>query len=144
MKKSSTSIEIVTTTASSMTNKEAVEIIMIYEADECLASECAINMCLIDVATYGVDHWVSFSPVLVVDIFRTTAEEVLGEIMDEVESRSAGEGIIDEMLGTTQTERIDYKQALIGMKEGSIRYFDALSLYMEIHEEVKEKYYLTN
>ena len=147
MKRFLASTEIAITTALSMTNKEAVEIIMIYEptdlnGDECLASECAINMCLIDVATYGIDHWVSFSPVLVVNIFRATALEVLDEIMDEVESRSAGEDIIDEMLGTTQTERIDYKKALIGMKEGSIRYFDALSLYMEIHEEVKEKYYL--
>ena len=129
---------------SSMTNNEAIKIIIKYEADECLVSECAVNMCLIDVATHGINQWVTWSPVLVVDIFRRTAEEVLDEIMDEVESRSAGENIIDEILVSVQTERINYKEALIGMKEGAVRYFDALSLYTEIHEEVKEKYYLTN
>jgi len=128
----------------SMTNNEAIKTILVYQADDCIVTECAVNMCLIDVTTYGVDMWATWSPIVVVDIFRKTAEEVLVEIMDEVESRSAGEDIIDEMLGSIQTERIDYKKALTGMKDGAIRYFDALSLYVEIHEEVKEKYFLTS
>ena len=99
-------------------------------------------MCLVDVSSYGVDEWVTWSNQSVMEIFRNTADEVLSDIMNEVESRSAGEDIIDELLGTAQTERIDYKQALVGMKEGSLRYFKALSIYTKIHENVKEKYYL--
>ena len=127
-----------------MKNNEAIKTIIKYQVDECLVTECAVNMCLIDVTTYGVDQWVTWPSVVVVDIFRNTADDLLGEIMNEVESRSAGEDIIDEMLGTIQAERIDYKKALTGMKDGAIRYFDALSLYVEIHEKVKEKYYLTH
>lgn len=126
-----------------MKNNEAIKTIIKYQVDDCLVADCAVNMCLIDVTTYGVDQWVTWSSVVVADIFRNTAEEVLSDIMSEVESRSAGEDIIDEMLGSVQTERIDYKKALTGMKDGAIRYFDALSLYVEIHEKVKEKYYLT-
>jgi hypothetical protein len=125
-----------------MTNNEAIKTIISYNTTDSLANECAVSMCLIDVASYGVDEWVTWSSQTVIEIFRNTADEVLDEIMDEVESRSAGEDIIDELLGTAQTERIDYKQALVGMKEGSIRYFKALALYTEIHEDVKGKYYL--
>ena len=124
-----------------MTNNEAIKTIISYNTTDSLADECAVSMCLIDVASYGVDEWVTWSSQTVTDIFRNTAEEVLSEIMSEVESRSAGEDIIDEMLGSVQTERIDYKKALTGMKDGAIRYFDALSLYVEIHEKVKEKLY---
>ena len=126
-----------------MTNNDAIKTIIRYSTtDDNPANECAVNMCLIDVASYGVDEWVTWSHTSVIDIFRTTATEVLDEIMTEVESKSAGEDIIDELLGSYQAERIDYKRALTGMKEGSIRYFEALTIYTEIHDEVKGKYYL--
>jgi len=125
-----------------MTNNEAIKTVISYNTTDNLANECAVSMCLIDVASYGVDEWVTWSNQSVIEIFRNTADEVLDEIMNEVESRSVGEDIIDELLGTAQTERIDYKQALVGMKEGSIRYFKALAIYTKIHEDVKGKYYL--
>jgi hypothetical protein len=125
-----------------MTNNDAIKTVISYNTSDSPANECAVSMCLIDVASYGVDDWVTWSNQSVIEIFRNTAEEVLDEIMTEVESRSAGEDIIDEILGTAQTERIDYKQALVGMKEGSVRYFNALAIYAKIHEDVKAKYYL--
>ena len=125
-----------------MTNNDAIKTVISYNTSDSLANECAVSMCLIDVASYGVDDWVTWSNQSVIEIFRNTAEEVLDEIMNEVESRSVGEDIIDELLGTAQTERIDYKQALVGMKEGSVRYFNALAIYTKIHEDVKGKYYL--
>jgi len=125
-----------------MTNNDAIKTVISYNTSDSPANECAVSMCLIDVASYGVDDWVTWSNQSVIEIFRNTAEEVLDEIMNEVESRSVGEDIIDELLGTAQTERIDYKQALVGMKEGSVRYFNALAIYTKIHEDVKAKYYL--
>ena len=125
-----------------MTNNEAITTIISYQKEDDPVSDCAVNMCLIDVATYGVDEWITWSTVSVMEIFRSTAEAVLDDIMSEVESKSAGEDIIDELLGTTQTERIDYKRALIGMKTGSLMYFEALILYTEIHNEVTGKFYL--
>ena len=142
MRRSLISITIAITTGSYMTNNETIKLIISHQEEKCMVTECAVNMCLIDVATWGVDQWVKWSPVLIADIFRNTAEEVLEDVMNEVESQSMGESIIDELLTCNQAERIDYKKALIGMKSGAIRYFDALSLYMEIHEEVKQKYYL--
>ena len=105
-----------------MTNNDAIKTVISYNTTDSPANECAVSMCLIDVASYGVDDWVTWSNQSVIEIFRNTAEEVLDEIMTEVESRSVGEDIIDELLGTAQTERIDYKRALVGMKEGSVRY----------------------
>ena len=142
MRRSLISTTTAITTDSYMTNNETIKLIIKYQEDKCMVTECAVNMCLIDVATWGVDQWVTWSPILVADIFRNTAKEVLEDIMNEVESQSMGEVIIDELLTCNQAERIDYKKALIGMKNGAIKYFDALSLYIEIHEEVKQKYYL--
>ena len=143
MRKHLVSIKNVTIMDSSMTNNDAIKTIISYQTDDDDAgTECAVNMCLIDVTTYGVDEWVTWSTMTTIDIFRSTAEEVLSDIMNEVESKSAGEDIIDELLGSKQIERIDYKRALFGMKEGAVKYFDSLALYVEIHDEVKGKYYL--
>ena len=125
-----------------MTNNQAITTIISYQTEDDPVVDCAVNMCLIDVATYGVDEWITWSTLSVMEIFRRTAEAVLDDIMNEVESKSVGEDIIDELLGTAQTERIDYKRALAGMKSGSIMYFEALILYTEIHNEVTGKYYL--
>ena len=125
-----------------MTNNQAITTIISYQTEDDPVVDCAVNMCLIDVATYGVDEWITWSTLSVMEIFRRTAEAVLEDIMNEVESKSIGEDIIDELLGTAQTERIDYKRALAGMKSGSIMYFEALILYTEIHNEVTGKYYL--
>ena len=62
--------------------------------------------------------------------------------MNDIIGKAAGEDIIDELLGSNQTERIDYKRALSGMKEGSVDLFNALIKYIELHEEVKGHYYL--
>ena len=128
--------------ALAMTNSKAITTIISYQVEDDPVSDCAVNMCLIDVATYGVDEWITWSGLSVMEIFRSTADAVLEDIMNEVESKSAGEDIIDELLNTAQAERIDYKRALVSMRSGAIMYFEALILYTEIHNEVTGKYYL--
>ena len=126
-----------------MTSEEAVQIIADYLTDkEDKVVDVALNMCMIDIASFGVDEWVTWSNLEIVHIFRNTADDTLSDLMDEIVSRSAGEDIIDELLGSNQTERIDYKRALSGMKEGSVDLFNALIKYIELHEEVKGHYYL--
>ena len=126
-----------------MTGEEAVQIIADYLTDkDDKVVDVALNMCMIDIASFGVDEWVTWSDLEIVYIFRNTADDTLSDLMDEIVSRSAGEDIIDELLGSNQTERIDYKRALSGMKEGSVDLFNALIKYIELHEEVKGHYYL--
>ena len=126
-----------------MTGEEAVQIIADYLTDkEDKVVDVALNMCMIDIASFGVDEWVTWSDLEIIHIFRNTADDTLSDLMDEIISRSAGEDIIDELLGSNQTERIDYKRALSGMKDGSVDLFNALIKYMELHEEVKGHYYL--
>jgi len=126
-----------------MTGEEAVQIIADYLTDkDDKVVDVALNMCMIDIASFGVDEWVTWSDLEIVHIFRNTADDTLSDLMDEIVSRSAGEDIIDELLGSNQTERIDYKRALSGMKEGSVDLFNALIKYIELHEEVKGHYYL--
>tara|TARA_R100001510_G_C7480246_1_gene92552 strand:+ start:47 stop:433 length:387 start_codon:yes stop_codon:yes gene_type:complete len=126
-----------------MTGEEAVQIIADYLTDkEDKVVDVALNMCMIDIASFGVDEWVTWSDLEIIHIFRNTADDTLSDLMDEIISRSAGEDIIDELLGSNQTERIDYKRALSGMKEGSVDLFNALIKYIELHEEVKGHYYL--
>ena len=126
-----------------MTGEEAVQIIADYLTDkEDKVVDVALNMCMIDIASFGVDEWVTWSDLEIIHIFRNRADDTLSDLMDEIISRSAGEDIIDELLGSNQTERIDYKRALSGMKEGSVDLFNALIKYIELHEEVKGHYYL--
>jgi hypothetical protein len=126
-----------------MTGEEAVQIIADYLTNkDDKVVDVALNMCMIDIASFGVDEWVTWSDLEIIHIFRNTADDTLSDLMDEIVSRSAGEDIIDELLGSNQTERIDYKRALSGMKEGSVDLFNALIKYIELHEEVKGHYYL--
>ena len=126
-----------------MTGEEAVQIIADYLTDkDDKVVDVALNMCMIDIASFGVDEWVTWSDLEIVHIFRNTADDTLSDLMDEIVSRSAGEDIIDDLLGSNQSERIDYKRALSGMKEGSVDLFNALIKYIELHEEVKGHYYL--
>ena len=138
------SIRSVSYTDLQMNNIEAVQTIMDFLTDkEDKVVDVALNMCLIDISNYGVDEWVTWSSLEIAHIFKNTADGTLTDLMDEVESMSAGESIIDELLTCNQAERIDYKGALLGMKQGSIDFFNALIKYIEIHDEVKGKYYLT-
>mgnify|MGYP003644584032 FL=1 len=126
-----------------MNDVEAVQFIIDYlkETDDKVV-DVALQMCLIDISSFGVDDWVEWSDLEIVQIFRNTADDTLSGIMNDVEGVSAGEDIIDELLGSKQSERIDYKRALSGMKSGSVELFNALIKYIEIHDEVRGKYFL--
>ena len=136
-------VKSVKTMALAMNDIEAVQFIIDYlkDADDKVV-DVALQMCLIDISSFGVDDWVEWSDLEIVQIFRNTADDTLSDIMDDVEGVAAGESIIDELLGSEQSERIDYKRALSGMKSGSIGLFNALIKYIEIHDEVKGRYYL--
>ena len=126
-----------------MNDVEAVQIIIDYlnETDNKVV-DVALQMCLIDLSSFGVEDWVEWSDLEIIQIFRNTANDTLSDIMDNVEGVAAGEDIIDELLGSKQSERIDYKRALSGMKSGSVELFNALIKYIEIHDEIRGRYYL--
>ena len=126
-----------------MTSEEAVQIIIDYLDDkDDKVVDVALHMCMIDLASFGVDDWVEWSAFEIIHLFRNVADDTLSDLMNDIMGKAAGEDIIDELLGSNQTERIDYKRALSGMKEGSVDLFNALIKYIEIHEEVKGHYYL--
>ena len=131
------------TMALPMNDVEAVQFIIDYlKKTNDKVVDVALQMCLIDISSFGVDDWVEWSDLEIIQIFRNTADDTLSDIMNDVEGVAAGEDIIDELLGSKQSERIDYKRALSGMKSGSVELFNALIKYIEIHDEVRGKYYL--
>jgi hypothetical protein len=133
----------VTFMALQMTSEEAVQIIIDYLDDkDDKVVDVALHMCMIDLASFGVDDWVEWSSLEIIHLFRNVADDTLSDLMNDIIGKAAGEDIIDELLGSNQTERIDYKRALSGMKEGSVDLFNALIKYIELHEEVKGHYYL--
>ena len=54
-----------------MTGEEAVQIIADYLTDkEDKVVDVALNMCMIDIASFGVDEWVTWSDLEIIHIFR--------------------------------------------------------------------------
>jgi len=128
----------VTDMALYMTEEEALAIVKTFTEPGDVVQNCAVDLAVFDIIEFGLEDWLSWHPYHIVGMFIDMAESTLDDIVDEIDARAAGEELIDEMLGSEQTERIDYPRAVRGMKEGSINLFYSLLEYINIHNHIKQ------
>ena len=69
---------------------------------------CASNLVIIDLNKFGYDEWKTWNESKITDIFLEVFNDAMDEILDTIDSYSAGEELIDEVLGTEQTYTIDH------------------------------------
>ena len=124
--------------ALSMTEDEAVAMVNSFNEPGDAVQNCAVDLAIFDIIEFGLEEWVSWQSYHIVGMFIDMAESTLDDVVDEIDARAAGEELIDEMLGSEQTERIDYPRAVRGMKEGSINLFYSLLEYINIHNHIKQ------
>ena len=63
-----------------MTSEEAVQIIIDYLDDkDDKVVDVALHMCMIDLASFGVDDWVEWSSLEIVHLFRNVADDTLSD-----------------------------------------------------------------
>ena len=109
-----------------MTEEEALAMVKTFTEPGDVVQNCAVDLAVFDIIEFGLEDWLSWHPYHIVGMFI------------DMDARAAGEELIDEMLGSEQTERIDYPRAVRGMKEGSINLFYSLLEYINIHNHIKQ------
>ena len=104
-------------------------------ADEDVA-DCAGSLCIIDVTSFGLEDWLSWTPEEIVTLFTEVMDSTMTELLDELKSNHAGEQLIDELLGSDQAQRVDQDRAINGVKEGAVKMMDSLRMYLKIKRDI--------
>ncbi|QDP56035.1 MAG: hypothetical protein Unbinned4409contig1001_54 [Prokaryotic dsDNA virus sp.] len=131
-----------------MTKEQAVRIIIDYAAELPAKEALACHMAATDVQEYGVEEWVEWNPIFIIDMFVGIMGESSENSIDKVEAYTIGESLIDELwdegyfsLENEQQDRIDYVETMKNMRESMMEGFDAIKAYFQVQEIIKIKYY---
>ena len=103
-----------------------------YEA----VTDCAGSLCIIDISNFGLEDWLSWTPEEVVSLFTEVMDSTMTELLDEFKSNYAGEQLIDELLGSDQTQRVDHDRAVNGVKDGAVKMMQSLRMYLKIKRDI--------
>ena len=63
-------------------------------------------------------------------------DSTMTELLDELKSNYAGEQLIDELLGSDQTQRVDHDRAVNGVKDGAVKMMQTLRMYLKIKRDI--------
>ena len=99
-------------------------------------ADCAGNLVIIDLNKFGYDTWKTWNESKITDIFLEVFNEAMDEILDTIDSYSAGEDLIDEVLGTEQTYTIDHAKSARLMKDCGLKMMTTMGMYMKIKREI--------
>jgi hypothetical protein len=99
-------------------------------------ADCAGNLVIIDLNKFGYDTWKTWNESKITDIFLEVFNEAMDEILDTIDSYSAGEDLIDEVLGTEQTYTIDHAKSARLMKDCGLKMMSTMGMYMKIKREI--------
>ena len=58
------------------------------------------------------------------------------DLLDQLASSYAGEELIEELLGSHQTFKVDYERAAHGVKSGAVKLMQSLGMYLKIKREI--------
>ena len=97
---------------------------------------CAGNLCRIDIQKFGYDEWKLWTPEDIVNIFIEVTDSTMSDLLDELASNYAGEELIEELLGSEQTFKVDYERAAHGVKAGAVKMMQSLGMYLKIKREI--------
>ena len=98
--------------------------------------DCAGNLCKIDIQKFGYDEWKLWTAEDIVKIFIHVTDSTMDELLTELASSYAGEELIEELLGSEQTFRVNYERAAYGMKAGAVKMMQSLGMYLKIKREI--------
>jgi hypothetical protein len=97
---------------------------------------CASNLVIIDLNKFGYDEWKTWNESKITDIFLEVFNDAMDEILDTIDSYSAGEELIDEVLGGNQTYTIDHAKNARLMKNCGLQMMSTMGMYMKIKREI--------
>jgi len=99
-------------------------------------TDCAGSLCIIDIANFGLEDWLSWTSEEIVTLFTEVMDSTMTELLDELKSNYAGEQLIDELLGSDQAQRVDHDRAVNAVKDGAVKMMESLRMYLEIKREI--------
>ena len=124
-----------------ITDEDALRYIDIF-IDDCEDDEdfdivdCAGNLCKIDIQKFGYDEWKLWTAEDIVNIFIEVTDSTMTDLLDQLASSYAGEELIEELLGSDQTFKVDYERAAHGVKSGAVKLMKSLGMYLKIKREI--------
>ena len=124
-----------------ITQDDALRYIDIF-IDDCEDDEdfdivdCAGNLCKIDIQKFGYDEWKLWTAEDIVKIFIEVTDSTMTDLLDQLASSYAGEELIEELLGSDQTFKVDYERAAHGVKSGAVKLMQSLGMYLKIKREI--------
>lgn len=124
-----------------ITDEDALRYIDIFihdceDDDDFEIVDCAGNLCRIDIEKFGYDEWKTWTPEDIVNIFIEVTASTMDDLLDELASNHAGEELIEELLGSEQTFKVDYERATHGIKSGAVKMMQSLGMYLKIKREI--------
>ena len=119
-----------------MTQEEALMRIEAMRAEGDKTKNAAIDLCLHDIQAEGFDDWLRWDSLDVACTFAEMTADAVNDLIEEINSKQAGEVLIDEVLGVTQ-DRIETLETSKRLALASARMFKVLVKYISIHEYLK-------
>ena len=124
-----------------ITDEDALRYIDIFmndceDDDDFEIVDCAGNLCRIDIQKFGYDEWKLWTAEDIVKIFIEVTDATMDELLTELASSYAGEELIEELLGSEQTFKVDYERAAHGVKSGAVKMMQSLGMYLKIKREI--------
>ena len=124
-----------------ITDEDALRYIDIFmndceDDDDFEIVDCAGNLCKIDIDKFGYDEWKLWTAEDIVNIFIEVTDSTMTDLLDQLASSYAGEELIEELLGSDQTFKVDYERAAHGVKSGAVKLMKSLGMYLKIKREI--------
>ena len=119
-----------------MTQEEALIRIEGMRMEGNKTKNAAIDLCLHDIQAEGFDNWLRWDSLDVANTFAETASDAVNDLIEDINSKQAGEVLIDEVLGVGQ-DRIETLETSKILALASARMFKVLVKYISIHEYLK-------
>ena len=131
-----------------MTKEEAIRHIIEYAADLPPKEALACHMAATDIQEYGIEEWVEWKAESISDIFMGIIAESSNNSIDNVESHSIGEELLDQLsmegyvaFEDEDQQRVDYIETMRQMREAMLEGLDAMRAYFQVQDIIRNKYY---
>ena len=99
-------------------------------------TDCAGSLCIIDIANFGLEDWLSWTSEEIVTLFTEVMDSTMTELLDELKANYAGEQLIDELLGADQEQRVDHDRAVNAVTDGAVKMMQTLRMYLKIKRDI--------
>lgn len=131
-----------------MHKEDAIRFIIEYAAELPAKQALACHMAATDVQEFGIEDWIEWTPMAILDTFSEIMTESSANSIDRVQAYSKGEEFLDELIleGYVTTEgddqeRIDYILTMQNMRDSMLEGLDAMRTYFEVQQKIRQKYY---